>query len=662
MKRRISRHGLSCLLAWLLCSGLYLWIAHGVAQLAGDRNNAWHHYESLVEGFLAGHTHVSRAPAPELLALADPFDPVSNDRFRMWDATLYRGKYYLYYGPAPAVLLMLPWKILTGEHLPQWSATAAFAIMGLGALALLLASVRARHFPAVTPAVLFFAVVLTAHLSWLPVILRRPAFWELPIVTAAALFWWSLFFLWKYVTAGRRLTWALAAGVALACAPAARPTYAVTVGLILLCFTLPWDRPMSFAIRARRLLPLVVPLTLSAIALILYNYLRFGAVLEFGQSFQLWGVDYRGQSLFSVANIPTNFWVYFLTLPETSPYFPFLRTAWIEGTIAGYLGTEEMPGLLFTLPAIVLGLAAWQQVGRTARSPAEAPLRILLTAASAGTVITGVFLFCFGGGCSRYIVELLAGWSLVTGIGLMAFFGALATGPRSGLSRAFAKLIVVWSIAGVWLASFEFRNFFRATQPDAYRLIALPLNYPGHWFAEITGQKFGPVALDLFLPPKFVPGDTVVLTSGRQNVLNKFIVERPAAQRVRLRIAFNDETLITTPVMAHSGDYIHVELHTPWLYPPRYHPYWNRFTDADQRRRLQTNTVIATSAATITGESNWLPDSASFEPVIVVPKPGVPTGAFIDRMTRMDPFKSVAGSPIAERPPEVPPPGPARTY
>jgi len=70
-------------------------------------------------------------------------------------------------------------------------------------------------------------------------------------------------------------------------------------------------------------------------------------------------------------------------------------------------------------------------------------------------------------------------------------------------------------------------------------------------------------------------------------MLNKLVVERLAPDRVRLSVGFDRTSLLGTAVMAHPGALIHVELHTPWLYPPREHPYWRRSTDTAQRRRLQ---------------------------------------------------------------------------
>ncbi len=649
MMRRLSRHGFFGLLAWVLCASLYLWTAEGISIKSGDRGNVWHHYEYLVDGFLNGHLHLSRLPAPELLALPDPYDPQTNVRYRLLDASLYRGKYYLYYGPAPAILLMLPWKIVTGHHLPQWAATAFFAIAGLGALALLLGGIRQKYFPTATPSLFFFAIVLAGHVSWLPVILRRPGVWELPIVTAAALFWWSLFFLWKYHETARRATWALAGGLTLAFASGARPTYALTAGFMVLMFAQPVSRLGSLAVHLRRLIPVLVPLTLGASALIAYNYLRFGAVFEFGQHYQVWGVDYRGMSLFSPAHFPTNVFVYFFTLPDISPYFPFFRTAWIENVQSGYLGIEEMPGLLFTMPAIMLGFAAWRHAYRSWRDPAERVLRIVILAATVGGAFTGIFLFCFGGGCSRYITELLAGWSLVTAIGFLALFTAKPVGPLDGVPRLLAIIAITWTLLCVWLASFEFRNFARTTLPKFYPAVAETLNYPSYWIARQSGQTFGPVLLDIRLAETFSPGSTVLLSAGRQSMLSLLILERVSPGLLRLRLAVNDFIVAETPVFDHPAATLQVECHAPWLYPPSAHPYWREFADGVERGERQTLFALAADGTVVAKRSARVFDATRFEPFVHIKAPENSAIAWVEKLTRLGATPRAA-SPAASAP------------
>jgi hypothetical protein len=635
MMRRFSRHGFFGALAWALCSALYLWTAEGVSIKYGDRENAWHHYEYLVDGFLSGHLYLSREPAPALLALPDPYDPQANLRYRLWDATLYHGKYYLYYGPTPAVLLMLPWKVVTGHHLPQWAATAIFAIAGLGALALLLTALRRKYFPHATPVHLFFAIVLAGHVSWLPVILRRPAFWELPIVTAAALFWWSLFFLWKYHETGRRVRWALAAGIVLAFALGARPTYVLGASVVLLAFLAPFPRERWLRTLSGRLWPIALPLLIGGLSLLAYNYARFGNVREFGNSYQLWGMDERHVSHFSPRYFGFNLWLYLFSLPDISPYFPFLRTVWLGDLPADYIATEEMPGMLFAMPALVLGGAACLVALRNRRGETERSLRILVLTAATSSLVMGGILFCFAGGCSRYIVELSAGWTLVVGIGLLALFSETSPAFPTRVLRLLAVPAVGWTLVCVWLASFEFRSFARTTQPKFYQAVAETLNYPSAWVARRTGQTFGPVLLTVRLADKFTPGTTVLLSTGRQGMLDLLILERVAPGKIRLRLAVNDLVMAETPVLDHSAPTLRVECHAPWLYPPVAHPYWRAFPDAAERRERQTLFALAVDGVVAAKRTTWVFDATRFEPFIRTAQTDPTEGAWVEKLTHL---------------------------
>jgi hypothetical protein len=117
---RLRSPGLVLLLA--VRFAFYLWTAAtGWRSLAprrelgrkGDRDFAGFH-NLLTEAFLAGQLHLTIPPDLRLLALPDPYDPVANAPYRLPEASLYRGKYYFYWGPAPVLLLFLPFRLLIG--------------------------------------------------------------------------------------------------------------------------------------------------------------------------------------------------------------------------------------------------------------------------------------------------------------------------------------------------------------------------------------------------------------------------------------------------------------------------------------------------------------------------------------------------------------------
>jgi hypothetical protein len=617
MKGSITRGRASLALGLSLaaCAAATFWIANGVAPWDGDRSNAWHQYEYLAEGFLHGHTYLSIEPDPQLLRLKDPYDPAQNGPWRLWDASLFHGKYYLYQGPTPAILLMLPWRIVTGHALPQRLAVAAFAVAGLAGLALLLWEVRRRHFPGLSGPALGAIVVVAFHASWLPVTLRRSALWELPIVAAAACLWWTLYFLWKYHDSGGRARWAVAAGATLALLMGSRVTYVSSAAAVALLLLVPAEVPGA-GLRRRWGGPCLAAALAAAggIALLAYNHARFGSWTEFGLGYTLFGEDYRGIPVFNTRFIPFDAWTYLLALPSFGPYFPFLHPFWTDSRPAGFVGFEEMYGVLFMMPVHLAGLAAlaWAWRHRSARGMRATGLT--LAAALLASVFAGLTLFCWAWACSRFINELLAGWTVATAVGMMVAFGSGPGGPGR-LVRFLAAGAALWTVACVWLASAEFRGFMRQTDPRTYAALAHALDYPSQWWARSHGIHYGPVDL-VIVAPSAALSQTVLLASGRPQRVNRLLVDTLGGGRVRLSLAQNDHPVLSTPELSAAGGRLGIRLNAPWLYPPPEHPYWDAIADPALRRDRQTLFSMDWGSGSARVNSTRTVDPVAFEPAV----------------------------------------------
>jgi hypothetical protein len=624
-------------LSFCACALAALWTADGVAPWDGDLHNAWHHYEYMAEGFLRGHTYLSVDPDPRLLDLADPYDPAANKPYRIWDASLYQGKYYLYYGPAPAVVLMLPWRVLTGHALPQRLAVALFAVIGLAALALLFRGLRDRHFPRLSGAALGCIVIVAFHASWLPVILRRPAFWEMPIVSAVAFLWWAIYFLWRFHDSGGGVRWAVGGGAALALLMGCRVTFVFAAVAIAVLFLLPIGGPDARG--SRRWSSALVAGGLAfvgGVALLLYNHERFGRWLEFGQSYQLWGEEYRGLHFFSPRNILFNAQVYLLSLPEMGPYFPFFHPFWTDERPAGYMGFEEIYGVLFMMPVHLAGLAGcgWAWRNRAVRGTQAAAIAV--AAAVCASLFSALILFSWGGACSRYIAELLAGWTIATSVGLMAVFGS-EPGVRPGRAvRVLAAAAACWSIACVWLASAEYRGFMARTNPRTYASLAHALDYPSLWWSRAKAMPFGPVGMTLRIPPGPAGSRTTLMASGRPQRVNQLILERMGGGRVRLDLIQNEFLVLRTPAIDAGGGRLAVRVDAPWLYPPAASPYWDG-TDPAAARERQTLFGIDWGLGAVFEHSIHSADPVAFEPVVAGASQSEPGSPHVESMAALAP-------------------------
>src|SRR5208283_1901928 len=200
--------GLVC----LAVVGVFAWMAsESVTELTGW-SAANNHYNLLVRGFQRGQLSLDKEAPPQMARLADPYDPVANERYRMGyalhDMTYYKGRLYLYFGVAPALLLFWPWVTVTGHYLFHHHAVAIFSMVGFLTGAALLRSLWRRFFPEVGVAVVVAGVLALGLATGVPVLLQRAEFWEVAVSCGYALGMVALAALWRAVIdPGRRAWW-----------------------------------------------------------------------------------------------------------------------------------------------------------------------------------------------------------------------------------------------------------------------------------------------------------------------------------------------------------------------------------------------------------------------------------------------------------------------
>jgi hypothetical protein len=624
------RRGVAPLVATLaICSAIAFWISNGVGKWDGDLDNAWHHYEYLAEGFLHGHTYLSVDPDPRLLGLTDPFDPVASAHLRLWDATLYHGKYYLYFGPTPA-LFMLPWRIVTGHEPAQRLVVASFAVCGLAALSLLLWEIRERHFKGLPALSLAGILAVAFSASWLPVVLRRSAVWELPIVAAMACLWWAFYFLWKFHGSGGKARWAVAAGVAVALMMGSRVTSLFSAAAVTFLFLVPVAGPRSGAIRARAVGLITAALAFAGgCALLLYNRERFGRWREFGETFQLRGYDERATSHFSLSYVPFNAHAYVLGLPKLGPYFPFLHPYWTDDTPFGHLGFDDFFGVPFMVPVHVAAIFACSWAWQNRRAVGNRAIEAVIIGAGCSSVLTGLLFLTFAGDCSRYIADVSGGPTVVSAIGLMAVFGS-DDGPRmGGRIRLFAGLASLWTVVCVGLASAEYRGFMKETNPRVYSAIGHALDYPSYWWARREGVVFGPATVVVHVPAVAPPGDTALVANGWPELVNHLVIHQSGEGRFRLALTVNSHHVLDTADLSASEGQLLVRVNAPWLYPPAESPYWDAVRDPAIRLQRLTNFSIECGSHGVQVFSTHFGEPVELAPVVRDADPSAPDAPFV---------------------------------
>ncbi len=287
----------------LLAASYYRWEvqAAGVEFLWGKRN-VWGYYDMLARSFAHGHLYLPVEPDPRLLLLADPTDAAQRQNIpTLWDAVLFHKHYYLYHGAGPAIMLFLPWRLLTHTDMPENYALYLFALGGFVFSALtLMELVRPK------PWDLAVMLVALAFCQSIPFLLNRVLVYEVAIgggyfCVAAGLF----FFV-------RR--WHLPAGLMFGLAVACRPHLAI-VGI--------FAAAALAIVNRKRLLLFLAPVAVVAVSMAAYNYARFGSPLEFGLAHQITAL--HGEVNPRLGNVIYCLYYNLVCPPDFTRVFPFLN-------------------------------------------------------------------------------------------------------------------------------------------------------------------------------------------------------------------------------------------------------------------------------------------------------------------------------------------------
>ncbi len=330
-------------------------------------------YNQLTTSFLHGHTYLPITPPPGLLHLSDPYNPAQNAPYQAayHDLSLYHGHFYSQWGPTPVLTLFAPFRIITGLRMSMSFAVALYAFVGLLCAVLILRALLRDILPGTPRWLLFVSTVGLALTNTLPFLIRRPVEYEVAIACG---FCFEMAGLWLMVTSvlGPELRrWRMLAGsLCLGLAVGGRPTL-VFGGAVAVAVAL-WEykrRHGTYRIRFNReglkiLTYALGPFLFFGLLLALYNQVRFGQFTNFGERYELAGLDQTSAAFYAFTNILPGLFTYLLLPARYALTFPhvFLQTAANDpfALPKGYLApqfAEPTGGVFTTMPISLLLLA-----------------------------------------------------------------------------------------------------------------------------------------------------------------------------------------------------------------------------------------------------------------------------------------------------------------
>lgn len=362
---------------WAATGGLVVFLAVMWLLTAGTLTT-WtpysNYFDRQADGFLSGQLSLPEEPAPELAGLEDVYDWRQREGINyLWDVSYYQGRFYLYWGPLPALAASAIKLVRASQVEDQTLLLLFFAGLGVS-LAALFNLLRERFFPS-APAWTVFAFTLTAALA-APVyyLANRPGVYETAIASAQCFLLLGLYAILRALSASKRPGgWLLLAGFSLGASLASRFSYAPA--LLFACLVTAVEIFRSPRLHSRRvsaLLAFALPLAAVTAGLLLFNYARFGSFFETGMRYQLTGdalpEDFR--LIYSAGYILPNAYSDLVRPLQTTPgVFPFVSTPYVLDHMwpnfihrpATFYSGEPVAGVFVTLPVLwaLLLLPLW---------------------------------------------------------------------------------------------------------------------------------------------------------------------------------------------------------------------------------------------------------------------------------------------------------------
>ena len=335
------------------------------------------YYAGQAEGFLRGRLDLPYDPDPRWQRVTNVYDYASRAThemaWEMWDASYYRGKFYLYFSPVPVLLFYVPFKLIARGYPPDALVAVFFAAWSFVACVLF-----ARRALATTHVPFALWVLLIGLGNVVPFALKSVRAYEVAVMAGMAMTASFAYALLRWTETGetRHAVWM---GVWLALAIATRPNLLV----LLLVFA-----GVLFVARKKRAMLALIPLAVAALALGTYNYMRFGNPLELGMTYQISYTPMWRVPPCSLCDVPeairfvNNAVHYVFWAPHFRSEFPYvvLQGNVMDRAVSFGGGPEAIGGIAALNPLTLLGTAIAVILALRRAAKPNAALRVMAAA------------------------------------------------------------------------------------------------------------------------------------------------------------------------------------------------------------------------------------------------------------------------------------------
>ena len=287
-------------------------------------------YHSLTEALREKRLYVAEETDKSILEMENPYDTIerykvaANNNINIkWDYSYYNGKYYVYFGIGPVLLLYLPFNLITGLNLSNMVVNIIFIVASIFSVTYLLYNICKKWFKDVRLLTFLLCDLLVIASCGIFYSAKRPDFYNVPIII-------SLFFttlgLSLFISASidKKLfkTKIVLASCFMAFVSLCRPQFLISTFLIIPLYYDYFFKKFDKQ-KLKEFSCIIIPYIIFAILACAYNYARYGNILDFGANYNLTSNDMT-QRGFVLERIPLGIFYYLFIPFRLKSIFPYI--------------------------------------------------------------------------------------------------------------------------------------------------------------------------------------------------------------------------------------------------------------------------------------------------------------------------------------------------
>ena len=457
-------------------------------------NHTTHYYTQLADAFSHGYLYVDLQLGKSLSGAVDLNDPANRPPFddEIWDMSLYKGKFYLYWGPVPSLLIM-PIQLIVDKKVTD-NYLVFFFLSGLLIFnSLIILRLWKKFFPQIPAQYVYGCIPLIGLILPIPWSTGIPNVYEAAIGAGQFFLIGGIYFslsVFEQFPAFDKKSLFLA-GLFWACSVGSRAINVFSV-IFLVLVVLVWilkvlPKPINWILYYRSIYSLLLPLIVGAIMIGWYNWARFDSPLEFGLRYQITIYDLNKQSnlVFEPGYFFTNLYAYIFHPYVVIAGFPFIQPTAASAALQKFnviapqfYYAGRVTGLLFSAPFLLLGLVHLfsenKVVAQEASSPLSRSYRFVLFLFGGSFLLNFSILLFYFYGQERFLVDFI---SQITLLAIVGYWQLIAAKIRSNtlsqkLLLTAANLLIIFTIcAGILLAFSSETSRFAELNPHFFETI-----------------------------------------------------------------------------------------------------------------------------------------------------------------------------------------------